>query len=106
MGFLISGVIRYRRSVVEDNIKRSSLPEMTSVELDRLVGNVYKNMTDVLMEGLKGFTLSPMILLKRHKVLNPEILDSYYERGQSIMGVLGHYNNWLWTHRRWKLTKD
>ncbi len=96
MGFLISRVIRYRRGVAEDNIRRSSIVEKTSKDLNKLVNEVYKNMTDVLLEGLKGFTLPTKILLKRHKVVNPEILDPYFENNQSIMGVLGHYNNWEW----------
>lgn len=96
VGFLVSRVIKYRRNVVKDNIMRSSLQEMNSKDLNKLANSVYKNMTDVLIEGIKGFTLSTKTLLKRHKVINPEILDSYYEKGQSIMGVLGHYNNWEW----------
>lgn len=96
MGFLISSVIRYRRAIVEDNIKRSSIPEMGSKELKKLVHTIYKNMTDVLIEGIKGFTLSNKTLLDRYKILNPEVLNPYYEKGQSIIGVLGHYNNWEW----------
>lgn len=96
LGFFISNIIRYRRSVVEENIRRSSLPEMNSKELNKFIKKVYRNLTDVMIEGLKGFTLPPKTLLKRHKILNPEILDPYYEKGQSIMGVLGHYNNWEW----------
>ena len=53
-------------------------------------------MTDVLIEGIKGFTLPTNTILKRHKVVNPEILDPYYTNNQSIIGVLGHYNNWEW----------
>lgn len=96
IGFLISRIIKYRRNVVEDNIRRSSIPEMNAGKLRKLVNEVYKNLTDVLLEGLKGFTLPTQTLLKRHKVVNPEILIPYYEKGQSIMGVLGHYNNWEW----------
>lgn len=96
MGYLISRVIRYRRDVVEDNIRRSSLPEMDSNEFGKLVNTVYKNMTDVLIEGIKGFTMSDKTLFKRYKILNPEVLDPYFEKSQSVMGVLGHYNNWEW----------
>jgi len=96
LAFFISKVIRYRRKVVEENIKRSSLPEMSSKELNKFINNVYRNLTDVMIEGLKGFTLPSKVLLRRHKVLNPEVLDPYYEKGQSIIGVLGHYNNWEW----------
>lgn len=96
MGFLISRVIKYRRAVVEDNISRSSIPEMNPKDFKKLVFTIYKNMTDVLIEGIKGFTLSNKSLLNRYQILNPEVLYAYYEKGQSIMGVLGHYNNWEW----------
>lgn len=96
MGFLISRIIRYRRKVVEDNIRRSSLPEMDSDEFRKLINTNYKNLTDVLIEGIKGFTLSQKSLFKRYKILNPEVLDPFYENDQSVMGVLGHFNNWEW----------
>jgi len=61
-----------------------------------LVNKFYKNLADILIEGIKGFTLNTQNLLKRHKIVNPEILDLYFQKGQSIIGVLGHYNNWEW----------
>lgn len=96
MGFLISRIFRYRRTVVMDNISQSSIPKMDTIDLNRLVNSMYQNMTDVLIEGIKGFTLPTKTLLKRHKVINPEILDPYFENNQSVIGVLGHYNNWEW----------
>jgi KDO2-lipid IV(A) lauroyltransferase len=81
---------------VLDNIKKSSLPALNEKDFNKLINGIYQNMTDVLIEGIKGFTLSTKTLVKRHKVINPEILDPYFENNQSVIGVLGHYNNWEW----------
>lgn len=32
--------------------------------------------------------------MKRCKLINDEVLDSYYDAGQDIIVITGHYNNW------------
>ena len=93
--FVLYGIVKYRRDVVEDNIRRS-FPGLNPKDLNILVRKVYKNLSDILIEGIKGFTIGNKNLLKRHRVINPEILDTYFNRGQSVLGVLGHFNNWEW----------
>lgn len=93
--FIVTRVVRYRRNVLEKNISKS-FPKLSSEELNRLIQKVYKNLTDILIEGIKGLTINENTLLKRHRIINPEILTPYFEQGQSVMGVLGHFNNWEW----------
>ncbi len=40
--------------------------------------------------------MSKKTLLKRYKVVNLELLDPYFNRGQSVIGLAAHYNNWEW----------
>ena len=46
------------------------------------------------MESIKGFTISESNLRKRLKIKNPELANSFASKGQSIVFVGGHYNNW------------
>jgi KDO2-lipid IV(A) lauroyltransferase len=34
--------------------------------------------------------------LKRFKVLNPEVLNTYYEHNKPILALASHYTNWEW----------
>lgn len=89
-------VVGYRKEVVSKNL-RQSFPEKSSKEIKKLTKNFFKhNLAPVFAEGLKGFTMSKKQLLSRYKVINPEILNEYYEKGQDIIALATHYGNWEW----------
>jgi len=69
---------------------------MDEQEMQQLIKLVYQNLSDVLLEGIKAFTMSRRQFIKRHKVIIPDFLKAYYESGISIIGVTGHINNWEW----------
>ena len=48
----------------------------------------YKNISDILVESIKGFTLSSKKLSKRFVIKNPEVLDPFFEKKQKI------FNSW------------
>jgi len=87
--------IKYRRKVIFENIKRA-FPKKSDQEIDKMIKLVYQNLTDVLIESLKSFTLSKASIVKRHKILNPQLLDKYLQNNQSVIVVTAHYNNWEW----------
>lgn len=95
MAFLLHKIIRYRLRVTRENLK-NAFPDKSEEELYAIEKNFYRNLSDIAIETIKGFTISNKSVLKRHKVINPELLDKYYLRGQSLIGVLGHYGNWEW----------
>lgn len=88
-------VIRYRRSVVKQNLEKA-FPEKDAAELKRITKAFYRHLCDILLEGIKGFTISEKSLLKRYKAINPEILDKYFEEGKDIVSAGAHYANWEW----------
>ncbi len=88
-------VIGYRKVMVRNNLT-SSFPEMAKDEINRLTRLYYKNLADILIEGIWAFTISKKQLLRRYRILNPEVLTPFSGSGQSIIGVTGHYNNWEW----------
>ncbi len=90
--YLIFG---YRKKVIIQNLEQC-FPEKSDTEIKKLLSAIYKNLTDNIVEGIKAFTMTRKQIVKRHKVINPEIINNYYKSGQSIIAVTGHYCNWEW----------
>ncbi len=95
LAFLLRNVLRYRYKVILKNIYQSDLG-IDDREKKKLVRDIYKNLSDIIVEGIKSFTMSETSVLKRHKVLNPELVLPFYERKQSLILVTGHICNWEW----------
>jgi KDO2-lipid IV(A) lauroyltransferase len=92
---LLKYVIRYRYKVILNNLI-SSFPEMSKTEIKRLILPIYRNITDILVETIKGYSLKPSTVLKRMVVTNIDLLNELYEKHNGVIGVLGHYGNWEW----------
>lgn len=92
---LLSHLFRYRRPLVEQNLIET-FPELSQKELRELSWKFYRNLSDVLLEGIKAFTMTRRQLRKRHKVMNPEIALEYNKTKRSIIAVPSHYGNWEW----------
>ncbi len=95
MFWILYGIVGYRKKVVRDNLSQC-FPNLQKKDLNRLVRLSYKNLTDVVVEGIKGFTMTRKQIQQRHKVLNPEIIDPYKAAGKSIITLPSHYGNWEW----------
>jgi KDO2-lipid IV(A) lauroyltransferase len=94
--FFIYHVFGYRKKVVFANL-RNSFPEKSEKEIKKIARVFYKHFCDIVFESLKCFTISEKSLRKRMVFRNPELVNAYYDKGQSIIMVGGHYNNWeLW----------
>ncbi len=88
-------VFGYRKKVVFSNLKKS-FPEKTEEEINKIAKGFYKNLSDITLESIKGLSMSKKTLKKRYPVVNIEILDDYFKKGQSIIGLAAHYTNWEW----------
>jgi len=86
-------VIGYRKKVVFTNL-RNSFPNKSKQELKKIMSDFYRHLCDIIMESVKGFTISEKQLRKRLIIKNPEFSNYFADRGQSIIFVGGHYNNW------------
>ena len=86
-------VIGYRKEVVFTNLK-NSFPNKSKQELKKIMSDFYRHLCDIIMESVKGFTISEKQLRKRLIIKNPEFSNYFADRGQSIIFVGGHYNNW------------
>jgi len=95
MAKLLHKVVKYRVKVTRSNL-RLAFPEKSDAELAIIEKKSYQNLADISVEALKGFTMCKSAIRERHKILNPELLDFYYNQKRSIIGVAGHLNNWEW----------
>ena len=93
--FVLYRVVGYRRKVVEENI-RNSFPDLSVAERKKLINLSYKNLADVIIEGVKVFTMPDKQIVARHKFINPEFLTPYIEAGKSVILLPAHYGNWEW----------
>ena len=95
VSFLLHKVIGYRLKVVKENLNKS-FPDLTEDELEKLIKSFYTHLSDILLEGIKGYSLSEKELRKRFVYKNPEILDEAFQSGKHIMLMPAHYGNWEW----------
>jgi KDO2-lipid IV(A) lauroyltransferase len=92
--FIVYRIVRLRRSVARDNLRRS-FPDAAPEELDRILQRCYRNQCDVAFESLKLITMSADEIRDRMRA-NLEIGHQLFERRQSAIFVLGHCGNWEW----------
>ncbi len=95
MYFVLRYLVKYRKKVIRANLQRA-FPNKSAAEITLLEKKFYTNLTDNMAEGLKTFTMRKSAIVQRHKLLNPEILEPYYRKNASLIGVTAHYNNWEW----------
>ncbi|MFN0014984.1 MAG: lysophospholipid acyltransferase family protein [Saprospiraceae bacterium] len=93
LSFLLYRVIGYRRAVVQDNLRRS-FPEKTEAERAVIARHSYRNLTDVMLETLKSYTLPVREIGRRCVSVNPDVLNRHLDQGQSVLLCGGHYGNW------------
>jgi len=93
LAFLLFSVVGYRKKVIFENLQRS-FPEKNEAEIRKIARATYRNLTDVTVETLKSFTASYEEMVRRAPCLNPEIINQYLDRGQSVILTGSHLGNW------------
>ncbi|MBO9636957.1 MAG: lysophospholipid acyltransferase family protein [Siphonobacter aquaeclarae] len=91
--WVLSTVMRYRYSVIFQNLSRS-FPEKPAAEIRKIVRQYYRHFSNLFREILESASLSENEMLHRVRVVNPELLNRYQQRGRSVIIMLGHQGNW------------
>lgn len=94
--FFFRYVIRYRYSVIVDNLTRC-FPEKSKQEINSIIHQVYINLADITVESLKGLSLSQFEIQDRYCFKNIELVNSYLDQSQSVILAPIHYTNWEWS---------
>ncbi len=95
IAFILYKVLHYRYTVISTNLK-NTFPEKSSQEIETIIKKIYLNLSDIMIEGIKGMALSRSELVRRYHFKNPEIADHIFDKKQSAIGLVSHYNNWEW----------
>ncbi|HMW37955.1 MAG: lysophospholipid acyltransferase family protein [Saprospiraceae bacterium] len=96
LSFFLHYFVRYRLAVIHRNLSKC-ITNLTAAEVNSLVGGVYDNLSFVLLEAIKGLTLSEAELLSRIEFRQPELITDYLDKKKSVLAVCPHYTNWEWT---------
>ena len=88
-------VFKYRIAVVSKNLNLA-FPNLKDSDRNKILKNSYRNLSDILIEGIKGASMNKNQLIERYKFTNPEIVQDLFKNGKSVILVTGHYNNWEW----------
>lgn len=88
-------LIGYRKKVILNNL-RNSFPDKSEDEIQLIAKKFYGRFADYIVETLKAITITKEELTRRMKVLNPEVVDPYLNKGQSGVFMVSHQFNWEW----------
>lgn len=94
---LVFYVIGYRKKVVIENL-RKSFPEKSDREIEIITKQFYLHFCDVIFETVKLLTISKKEFKKRCFIDSASIesFNYFFNKNQSIVGVMGHCGNWEW----------
>jgi len=86
-------LLGYRTNVVYSNLTHS-FPEKSKKELKVIMSKFYLHLCDLIVESIKGFSISHRAVEKRMKFKNMEIVEKLHREGTHLVVAGGHYGNW------------
>ncbi len=92
---IIYHVLRWRRDQVESDVAQA-FPAKTADARAEIVRASYRNLADVVVETLWGFTASAEELRRRVAFENPEVVDRCAAAKHSVVLLTPHFCNWEW----------
>ncbi len=95
LGFLAPYVMRSRAETARANLA-GAFPSLAAAAHRRLVREFSYNFADVILEAVKGYSLSEAALHNRVRIKNPELLQRFADANQSLLLVGSHEANWEW----------
>lgn len=92
---LITHVVRYRRRLVERNL-RNSFPEKSDAERNRILRDFYHQFTYTTVENIYGYRCSDEEMKQRVVFLNMEEVNRLTDAAGGAIFMLAHMGNWEW----------
>ena len=91
--YIIYYIFPYRKEVVRENLSKS-FPEKSEEELLRIEKQYFKYFANLVIEVIKMASISRSELKRRVKFNNLELVEAYFNKGESVLACTGHYGNW------------
>jgi Kdo2-lipid IVA lauroyltransferase/acyltransferase len=88
-------VTHYRRHVIDAQLDKV-FPELGVAQRRSIHRQFIRNYCDVMVEILKGFTMSAADLRARVQLHNVDLARRHLDAGQSVMLLTSHLCNWEW----------
>lgn len=95
LSLLFNYIVQYRKSVIKHNLKKV-FPDLSKSEMQKIIRDFYRNLTDILLESIKANTISEKTIRKRYKFRNIDLLDASFASGKSVIASAAHLANWEW----------
>jgi KDO2-lipid IV(A) lauroyltransferase len=95
--FILTHVIRYRRDVIEQNI-RTVFPNHSSKQVNKLVNQFYRNFADTFTESIKLLSLSKAQIDKRCTI-DFSVVRQLMQEGKSVQLMAAHQFNWEYVNQ-------
>lgn len=95
LAFLMRRVVKYRRRVVQNNL-RESFPDLTESEIATVERGFYRNFADYIVETVKLFQISDREITSRFQFENLDLIDRYARQGRGVTIYFSHCFNWEW----------
>lgn len=89
---IIYVVLGYRKKVVQENLN-NAFPEKSSEEINKITRDYYHYLCDLLVEVLKGASMTREQYEQRWTADSEEVLKIYAQNRSAIF-ILGHFGNW------------
>jgi KDO2-lipid IV(A) lauroyltransferase len=91
--FFLHRVFGYRKRVVRENLRRA-FPEKSEQERARIEAAFFRNFTDILIETIKGFSITEAEVRDRCRLMTPELVRELWAEQVNIAGISSHLANW------------
>ncbi len=95
LSFLIEYVVRYRRTVIDENL-RYAFPEKSKKELETIRKKYYRHLSDLAVETLKLHSIKGKKIEHRILFKNTDLLTKYITKEKGVIVLAMHQNNWEW----------
>ena len=95
VAFILKNIIRYRKSIVYQNIKKTNL-NLSKKQISSIVNEFYTHFSDVFLEMIKLDQMSKKQIAKKFVFKNKELIDSYYKENKSVILMASHYGGFEW----------
>ncbi len=93
--WILQHVVKYRLSVIHKNLN-ASFPNVSADIKKQWIKGIYLNLTDIMLESIKGLSMTKDEILKRSLFLNTDFVKTLLASKQSVIATAGHYGNWEW----------
>lgn len=93
--YIVYYIIGYRKKIVFKNL-RNAFPDKNEHEIKAIAKKFYRHFSDLTLETIKMRGMNEADFKERMQVANADLINSYFEQGESVTVLTMHYNNWEW----------